>query len=64
MPRPVVVVLAHLAADIAAEAIGMTAFEQFFTEKVREARTILGLYPATENQALRELENWRKAHKR
>ena len=46
----VVVIPAHLAAEIAVEAVGMTAFEDFVTEEVLKGRSIIGLYPATQEQ--------------
>ena len=42
----------------------MTAFEDFVTEKVLEGRSILGLYPATEEQSRADFAAWRKANKR
>lgn len=60
----VVVIPAHLAEEIAQEAFEMTAFEDFVTEKVREGRSILGLYPATDPSTLPEFEAWRKANNR
>lgn len=57
----VVVIPAHLAAEIAHEATEMTAFEDFVTEKVLEGRSILGLYPPTEEQSQRDFEAWRQA---
>ena len=60
----VVVIPAHLADEIADEAVEMTAFEDFVTEKVLEGRSILGLYPATEEQTRTEFATWRKANKR
>jgi regulator of RNase E activity RraA len=56
----VVVIPAHLAEEIAAEAIEMTAFEDFVTEEVLKGRSILGLYPATDPQAERDFAAWRK----
>ena len=56
-----VVIPAHLADDIAAEAVEMTAFEDFVAEKVHEGRSILGLYPATEEKTRTEFAAWRKA---
>ena len=41
----VVVIPAHLADEIADEAVEMTAFEDFVTEEVMKGRSILGLYP-------------------
>ena len=56
-----VVIPAHLADEIAAEAVEMTAFEDFVAEKVHEGRSILGLYPATEEKTRTEFSAWRKA---
>jgi regulator of RNase E activity RraA len=59
-----VVIPAHLADEIADEAVEMTAFEDFVTEKVREGRSILGLYPATEEKTKVDFAAWRKANNR
>jgi regulator of RNase E activity RraA len=56
----VVVIPAHLADDIAAEAFEMTAFEDFVTEEVGKGRSILGLYPATDPQTSVDFAAWRK----
>lgn len=55
-----VVIPAELADEIADEAVEMTLFEDFVSEKVREGRSILGLYPATDPQTKVDFENWRK----
>ncbi|WP_295532634.1 ribonuclease activity regulator RraA [uncultured Pseudacidovorax sp.] len=55
----VVVIPAHLADEIAAEATEMTAFEDFVQEKVMEGRSILGLYPPTEEQSRGDFAAWR-----
>ena len=60
----VVVLPAHLADELANEATEMTAFEDFVTEKVREGRSILGLYPATDPQTTTDFAAWRKANNR
>jgi len=60
----VVVIPAHLADEIAAEAVEMTVFEDFVTEKVLEGRTILGLYPPTDEQSRTDFAAWRVVHKR
>jgi len=60
----VVVIPAHLADDIADEAVEMTAFEDFVTERVHEGRSILGLYPATEDSTKADFAEWRKARDR
>lgn len=57
----VVVIPAAIAGEIADEAHEMTAFEDFVTEKVREGRSILGLYPPTEEASKTEFAAWRKA---
>jgi regulator of RNase E activity RraA len=55
-----VVVIPHEIADeIAEEAHEMTAFEDFVAEKVREGRSILGLYPPTDPQSKSDFEAWR-----
>ena len=59
-----VVVPAHLADEIADETLEMTAFEDFVTEEVLKGRSILGLYPATEEQTCKDFEAWRKTNKR
>lgn len=60
----VVVIPAHLADEIAAEAVEMTVFEDFVTEEVMNGRSILGLYPATEEQTRIDFAAWRKANGR
>lgn len=57
----VIIIPAHLADEIAAEATEMTAFEDFVTEKVKEGRSILGLYPPTDEANLAEFATWRAA---
>ena len=55
----VAVIPAHLADAVADEAVEMTAYEDFVTEEVRKGRTILGLYPATDEQSLADFAAWR-----
>lgn len=55
----VVVIPAHLAREIADEAVEMTAYEDFVTEKVHEGRSILGLYPPTDEAVKGEYQAWR-----
>jgi hypothetical protein len=38
----------------------MTAYEDFVTEEVRGGRSIVGLYPATDEQALTDFAAWRR----
>jgi regulator of RNase E activity RraA len=57
----VFVIPAHLADEVAVEAVEMTAFEDFVTEEVLKGRGILGLYPATDQKAKDDFAAWRKA---
>jgi regulator of RNase E activity RraA len=56
----VIVIPAEIADEVAAEAVEMTAFEDFVTEEVMKGRSILGLYPATEEQTRADFAGWRK----
>lgn len=56
----VIVLPAHLADELAAEAVEMTAYEDFVAEKVRGGQSILGLYPATDEANLAAFAAWRK----
>jgi len=57
----VVVIPAHLADEIATEAVEMTAFEDFVQEEVLKGRSLLGLYPPTDEQTHVDFAAWRKA---
>jgi regulator of RNase E activity RraA len=56
----VFVIPAHLADEVADETVEMTAFEDFVTEQVLKGRSILGLYPATDEQTRIDFAAWRK----
>jgi regulator of RNase E activity RraA len=60
----VVVIPAQIADEIADEAVEMTVFEDFVGEKVLEGRSILGLYPPTDEKNRVEFAAWRKARGR
>ena len=60
----VIVVPAHLAEEVAAEAVEMTAYEDFVVERVREGESIAGLYPCTRDEHRRAFEAWREANGR
>jgi regulator of RNase E activity RraA len=60
----VVVIPAHMADDIADEAVEMTAFEDFVTEEVLKGRPTIGLYPPTQQQSKDDFAVWRKARGR
>ncbi|MGO4525960.1 ribonuclease activity regulator RraA [Microvirga sp. 2MCAF35] len=56
----VVVIPAHLADEIAGEAVEMTAFEDFVQEEVMNGRSILGLYPPTDERTHADFAAWRR----
>jgi regulator of RNase E activity RraA len=60
----IIVIPAHLADELADEAVEMTAFEDFVTEEVLKGRSIIGLYPATDDRTAVEFAKWRAANKR
>ena len=57
----VIVIPAHLAGEVAAEATEMTAFEDFVQERVMAGQSILGLYPPTDPANVAAFEAWRAA---
>lgn len=57
----VVIIPAGIADEVADEAVEMTAYEDFVTEKVLGGHTILGLYPATEERHKADFAAWRAA---
>jgi regulator of RNase E activity RraA len=60
----VIVIPAHLADEIASEAVEMTAYEDFVAERVHAGSGIFGLYPATDPQSLTDFAEWRKKNGR
>jgi regulator of RNase E activity RraA len=60
----VIVLPAHLADELAAEATEMTAFEDFVTERVRGGQPTRGLYPPTDEANLVAFKLWRDQHRR
>jgi regulator of RNase E activity RraA len=60
----VVVIPAAIADEVAIEAVEMTAFEDFVQEQVLGGRSILGLYPPTDEQARVDYAAWRQANGR
>jgi len=60
----VVVIPVAIADEIATEAVEMTVFEDFVIEQVRRGRSILGLYPPTEEQSRNDFATWRAAQGR
>jgi regulator of RNase E activity RraA len=58
----VIVIPAHLADEVAAEAVEMTVFEDFVIDMVQQqGRSILGLYPPTDEQSRVDFAAWRLA---
>lgn len=60
----VVVIPAHLADEIGNEAVEMTAFEDFVSEKVLAGQSIIGLYPPTDEANILAFQQWRTTHQR
>ena len=60
----VIVIPAGIADEIAAEAVEMTAYEDFVVERVKAGVPIIGLYPATDESNLEKFAEWRKANNR
>ena len=55
----VIVIPAHMADEIALEAVEMTAFEDFVISRVQAGASIIGLYPATLDATLADFAKWR-----
>ncbi|HEY9028566.1 MAG TPA: ribonuclease activity regulator RraA [Burkholderiaceae bacterium] len=55
----VIVIPAHLADEIADEAVQMTVFEDYVQEKVMAGRSVLGLYPPTDPDVAGDFAAWR-----
>ena len=56
----VIVLPAHLADEIAEEAINMTLYEDFVTERVLAGQSIVGLYPLTLEENKKAFELWKE----
>ncbi len=56
----VIVIPAHLADEIANEAVEMTVFEDYVQEKVMAGRSVLGLYPPTDADVAADFAAWRQ----
>ncbi|GGL78485.1 ribonuclease activity regulator RraA [Wenxinia marina] len=60
----VVVIPAGIADEVAAEAVEMTAYEDFVIERVKAGESIIGLYPQTKDEHRAAFEKWRAANGR
>lgn len=60
----VIVIPADLAAEIADEAVEMTAYEDFVIDRVKDGEAIIGLYPCTQDRHQAAFAEWRKANGR
>ena len=56
----VIIVPAEIADEIADEAVEMTAYEDFVTERVRAGARTIGLYPPTDDSNLAAFADWRQ----
>lgn len=60
----VVVIPAEIVEEITDEAVEMTAFEDFVMDEVLNGRSILGLYPATDESVPEKFKSWRASKDR
>ncbi|NNE77818.1 MAG: ribonuclease activity regulator RraA [Pricia sp.] len=55
----VMVIPAHIAEEVADECLQMTLFEEFVMENVQNGKTIIGLYPLTDEKIKAKFEHWK-----
>jgi regulator of RNase E activity RraA len=60
----VVCIPAHMADEVAQEAVEMTVFEDYVLEMVRQGASIFGLYPPTDPATQDRYSRWRQANGR
>ena len=56
----VMVIPAHLANEVAEIASKMEPYEEYVTEKVLEGKSIIGLYPLTSEDNIKDFETWKQ----
>ncbi len=56
----VIVIPSHLADEVADEALAMTLYEDFVLQQVNAGKTILGLYPPTDQKNLKAFYAWKE----
>lgn len=54
----VMVIPLNIASEVAEECLHMTKYEEFVIEKVQKGQSIIGLYPPTDPNTLKEFETW------
>jgi regulator of RNase E activity RraA len=60
----VIVIPQDIAAEVADEAVEMTAYEDFVVERVKEGVPIIGLYPCTKDEHAEDFAKWRASNRR
>ncbi|MBX2836973.1 MAG: ribonuclease activity regulator RraA [Gammaproteobacteria bacterium] len=60
----VMVIPMHLIDELADECADMESFEAFVLEQVLQGSSIIGLYPATQEENIKRFEEWRKTKAR
>jgi regulator of RNase E activity RraA len=60
----VIIIPAGIVEEVTADAVEMTAYEDFVTERVRGGQKTFGLYPPTDQANLDAFAVWRKSHGR
>ena len=59
----VMVIPQEIAGEVIVECEQMTLFEDFVLEQVNKGKTIIGLYPPTNEQTLIDFEKWKEIYK-
>lgn len=59
----VMVIPAEIADEVADECLKMTLYEEFVMELVQKGKTVIGLYPLTDERIKEEFEHWKKKTK-
>jgi len=57
----VMVIPYHLVDEVIEESTKMTLFEEFVLEQVQKGKTIVGLYPLTDDAIKSDFEIWKKS---
>ncbi len=60
----VIIIPSAIADEVAAEAVDMTAYEDFVLEQVQKGATIIGLYPQTRPEYQVQFEDWKRRNGR